>query len=199
MEVKQMRKSLVVIALAITLVATGAAFAGIPSASTSTVEREGQGIANCNPDITVVCPASDFGSVLVTVTVRNVYGDPLPDKIVDCYPNVVSGTFCFCPGEDSKQDTTDANGQVFFTFSDFGGCGDLEFGAECEGVIFNASPTIYIASFDNNGDCTIGLPDFINFANVYGTADACSDYNCDGTVGLSDFISFANHYGHSCP
>ncbi len=194
-----MRNSVLAIGLIAILLVAGTAFAGIPSASTSTVEREGQGTPECNPDVAVICPASDMGQVYVTVTVRNVYGDPLADKVVNCYPSVVSGGFCFCPGEDSKQDTTDSNGQVFFTFSDFGGCGDLEFGADCEGVVFNPSATIYIASPDNNGDCTVGLPDFISFAGVYQTADACSDFNCDGTVGISDFIIFAGHYNHTCP
>ncbi len=192
-----MKKLSILTMVVLALLMSGVAFAGIPSASTSTVEREGQGIGPCNPDVTVICPASDMGSVLVTVTVRNVYGDPLPDKVVTCYPTT-SG-FCFCPGEDSKQDTTDSNGQVFFTFSDFGGCGDLEFGAECEGVVFNPAPTIYIASPDDNADCEVTLLDFADFAGAYGTSDPCFDYDCDGTVALTDFADFAGHYAHTCP
>jgi hypothetical protein len=184
----------------LSLMVTGAAFAGIPSASTSTVEREGQGTPDCNPDAAVVCPLSDAGLVYVTVTVRNVYGDPLPGKIVDCYSIVVSGgPFCFCPGEDPQQSTTDVNGQAFFSFTDFGGCGDLQFGAECEGVVFTPSPSIFVLSPDGNGDCVVNLTDFIAFAGVYNTVFPCFDFNCDGIVNLTDFIFFAGHYNHACP
>jgi hypothetical protein len=198
MEVDQMRVFAVVVIM--TLVFAGAAFAGIPSASTSTVEREGQGApGTCDPDIAVVCPASDMGTILVTVTVRNVYGDPLPGKTVDCYALPVVGTFCFCPGESLQTDVTDINGQAFFYYTDFGGCGDLQFGAECEGVVFTPSPVIEVRSPDANGDCVVNLTDFIYFAGVYLTADACADYDCSGLVDLSDFIVFASHYGHACP
>ncbi len=182
--------------MAVLLIA-GAVYAGIPSATTSTVEREGMGTPDCNPDVAVVCPAGDMGYVRVTVTVRNVYGDPLADKEVTAYP--VGSGFCFCTGEDSKVDTTDANGQVVFDFMLFGGCGDLQFGADCEGVTFNPSSSIYIASPDGNGDCSVDLSDFITFAGIYLSTDTCFDFNCDGSVDLSDFIAFASHYIHACP
>lgn len=181
------------------LLVAGAAVAGVPSSSTSTVERAGQGTPPCNPNTAVVCPAGDIGSVLVTVTVRNVYGDPLPGKLVNCQAVPVTGAFCFCPGETPQSGTTDVNGQVFFTFDNFGGCGDLQFGADCEGVIFIPSPTIYIASPDNNGDCVVNAIDLSVFAAAYGTANPCHDYNCDGVVNAIDLSIFAAHYGHVCP
>jgi hypothetical protein len=48
------------------LLVAGAAMAGVPSSSTSTVDRAGQGTPACNPNTAVVCPAGDMGSVLVT-------------------------------------------------------------------------------------------------------------------------------------
>jgi hypothetical protein len=184
----------------LSLAFVGAASAGIPSASTSTVVAVASGNPDCNPGTAVICPASDMGQIDVTVTVRNIYGDPLPGKTVTCYANVVSGgPFCFCPGEDPQVGVTDANGEVVFVYHDFGGCGELNWYADCEGVVLGPSGTIYIASPDNNGDCVVNLVDFGNFAGVYLGADACSDYNCDGIVNLIDFGIFAGHYLHACP
>jgi hypothetical protein len=179
----------------------GVASAGIPSASTSTVERIAEGRPGCDPDVGVVCPASDMGWIKVTVTVRNIYGDPLPGKIVDCYAiwSDPPYTFCFCPGETPQTDTTDDYGVVVFYFSDFGGCGDIQFGAECEGVVFDPCPLIYVASPDSNGDCQVNVVDFGNFASSYYTTDPCCDFNCDGIVDVIDFGIFASHYFHMCP
>jgi hypothetical protein len=198
-EVKEMRLLLVSAVLVLALALTGVAFASVPDAGTSTVEREGQGSASCNPDTAVVCPASDMGSVMVTVTVRNRYGDPLPSKSVDCWAEEITGTFCWCPGESLQTDTTGPTGEAFFFFTDFGGCGDIQFGAQCEGVMFTPSPTIFVASPDINGDCAVNAIDFSLFASSYGTADPCCNYNCDGAVDAVDFSLFAQHYGHVCP
>jgi hypothetical protein len=183
----------------LSLAVAGVATAGIPNASTSTVEREGQGIPGCDPDIAVVCPASDMGMIQVTVTVRNIYGDPLPGKIVDCWAIEVAGPFCWCPGESLQTDTSDINGQCFFYFHNFGGCGTIQFGAQSETVVFTPSPTIEVRSPDINGDCIVNLTDFIAFASMYLTANPCGDYNCDGIVNLTVFIVFASHYLHVCP
>lgn len=187
------------VCLAVVLFA-GAAMAGVPSANTSTVERAGQGTPPCNPNAAVVCPFGDLGSVLVTVTVRNVYGDPLPGKTVNCQAQVVTGTFCFCPGESPQTGVTDLNGQAFFTFNNFGGCGDLQFGADCEGVVFIPSSTIYIASPDNNGTCNVDALDLSVFGVNYGVSGVpCHDYNCDGTIDALDLSVFGASYGHACP
>lgn len=183
----------------LSLALAGAAFAGIPSATTSTVEREGQGTPACNPDVAVICPASDLGSVMVTVTVRNIYGDVLPGVTVNCYATPVTGTFCFCPGETPQTDVTDINGECIFYFTDFGGCGDLQFDADADGIVLMPSPTIYIASPDGDGDCDVDLTDFIAFAAAYQTAYPCFDFDCSGLVDLPDFITFASHYQHTCP
>jgi hypothetical protein len=199
-----MRLLSVSVFIILSLVFVGAAFAGIPNASTSTVVAEGYGWPDCDPDVAVVCPASDMGSARITVTVRNIYGDPLPGKTVTVYaipPDTC--TFCFCPGEDPQVGVTDGNGVVVFYYTDFGGCCDLQWGAECEGVILGPSNFIYIASPDNNGDCQVNLVDFGNFAADYGKTvppgSKCHDYNCDGVINLIDFGTFALHYFHQCP
>jgi hypothetical protein len=199
-EVKKMRLLGVIGVLILTFSVAGVALAGVPSATTSTVERAGQGTPACNPNTAVVCPKGDLGSVLVTVTVRNVYGDPLANKVVNCLATPVTGTFCFCAGQTPQVDTTDVNGKAYFTFIKFGGCGNLQFDANCEGVIFNPSPTIYIASPDNNGTCKVDGSDLLNFAAAYGKLGLpCHDYNCDGKTDGIDLLGFAQHYGHQCP
>jgi hypothetical protein len=112
---------------------------------------------------------------------------------------VVSGTFCFCPGETPQTGITDSNGQVFFTFNNFGGCGTLRFGADCEGVVFIPSPTIYVASVDNNGTCNVDALDLSAFGTAYGSNIPCHDYNCDGVVNALDLSVFGSNYGHACP
>ena len=195
-----MRVLSVWVVVILSLVFVGAASAGIPNASTSTVVAVGEGVAACNPDVTVVCPASDYGWIKITVTVRNIYGDPLPGKTVTCYC-IVPDTcdICFCPGEDPQVDVTDANGEVDFYYTDMGGCCDLEWGAECESVILGPSNTIFVASFDIGNDCIVELIDFGEFALAYYSSDPCFDYNCDGVVELIDFGEFALHYYHQCP
>ena len=187
----------VVCALVLVLGLTGVAFASVPDAGTSTVEAEAQGTA-CDPDTAVVCPASDFGWILVTVTVRNRYGDPLPGKVVDCWA-IELCEFCWCPGESLQTSVTDSTGAAYFVFSDFGGCCDLQFGAQSEGVIFNPSNVIAVKSPDRNADCFVNAVDFSLFAAVYGTSDCCFDLNCDGFVDAVDFSLFAAHFGHGCP
>ena len=175
------------------------ASASVPSASTSTVECEAQGPSSCVPTSVVVCPASDIDNIHVTVTVRNVYADPLPGKTVDCYAIEVTGDFCWCVGESLQTDVTDTNGQAFFDFTDFGGCGDVQFGATCEGVVFVPCAAIFVASPDIDADCVVGLADFAMFAAGFGGTDPCLDYDCTGVVGLADFAIFAAHFGHVCP
>jgi hypothetical protein len=139
-----------------------------------------------------------MGAVYVTVTARDCYGTPLSGVGVTCYPYYEEG-FCFCTGEDSKSDITDINGQAFFTFSKFGGCGELEFWASFWGVLAGPSLPVFIASPDANGTCGVDLIDFTMFAESYLGENPCFDFNCDGIVDLVDFGEFASHYLHSCP
>jgi hypothetical protein len=94
---------------------------------------------------------------------------------------------------------TNGSGVVQFTFNNFGGCGTLQFGADCESVVFTPSPTIYIASPDNNGTCSVNGVDLTIFAAAYGTSNPCHDFNCSGVVDGIDLTLFATHYGHVCP
>ena len=50
---------------------------------------------------------------------------------------------------------------------------------------------------DLNGDCAVGLSDFITFRENYGSSGPIGDLNDDGHVGLSDFVIFRQNYGKS--
>jgi hypothetical protein len=93
----------------------------------------------------------------------------------------------------------DASGPfVTFTYTLLGGCGNISFAVEStySGTAF--TPPTFVVSPDIDGDCQVSLADFIHFAGSYQTADPCCDYDCSGTVGLVDFVTFANHYLDGC-
>lgn len=190
-----------ILLLSAILIVVSAAYAQptLPDPPLSTVEVEAPGMP-C-PGVARACPGGDqVGAPVVTVTVIDMYDMPIADAEVECAatwspPDV----FCFCPGEAVQHDSTDADGVVRFTFDNFGGCGEIAFGAECRGVVLYPSPTIYVCSPDCNGDCQVTLHDFAVFATHYLEAWACCDYDCDGLVTLADFGIFASHYQHACP
>jgi hypothetical protein len=187
---------LLLVALCVSLVGFGIAQAGVPCPDVSTVVAEGDG--GTTPDA-VVCPAGDFDGVVVTVTAIDCFDMPVPDMPVTVYPDPDAVGFCFCPGEDAREDTTDAAGVVTVVFARFGGCGELSWHADGRGVIIGPSQPILISSPDNfHNDCDVNLSDFVWFAGHYQGADPCCDYNGSGTVNLTDFIAFASHYTHSC-
>ncbi|MFH1220622.1 MAG: hypothetical protein V1694_09255 [Candidatus Eisenbacteria bacterium] len=191
--------SLVALGLGFVSALLPAPAAGVPCAGTSTVVAVGEGTPGCNPNIPVVCPAGDKGMVKVTVTVRDCYGTPLANQSVTCNAIPASGAFCFCTGEDPQVGRTDNNGQVFYVYDNFGGCGDLQFSAVCQGVTLGPSNIVSIRSPDSDGSCSVNSVDLSRFASRYGTTDTCCDYNCDGIVNSIDLSTFALHYGHVCP
>jgi hypothetical protein len=180
-------------------VSVGFAQPTIPDPPLSTVEVEAPGMP-CS-DVALVCPAGCAGGApLVTVTVIDMYGMPITGAEVECAATwAAPQVFCFCAGEDVQRDSTDEDGVVRFLFNDFGGCGEIAFGAECRGVVLYPSPTIYVSSPDCNADCRVSLHDFAVFALHYLETYPCCDYDCDGGVTLADFGIFASHYMHECP
>jgi hypothetical protein len=169
---------------------------GIPCPDLCTVEAVGDG--DVAPEA-AVCPQGDFDGVIVTVTAIDCLGEPVPGMEVTVYPDPDITGFCFCPGEETKVDSTDLAGIMTVVFERFAGCGELRWYAEGRGVIMPASDPIFINSADfSNGDCQVNLSDFVYFAGRYQGADPCCDFNRDGSVSLTDFIGFAAHYGDAC-
>lgn len=189
------------------LLISGVALAGVPCAGTTTVVATGSG--SCAPGA-AICPNGDYDIVNVTVTVKDCYGTPLAGQMVTVNATPAGTPFCYCPDgeaapndfEDSKiVGPTNASGVTSAVFSKFGGCGDMEFYATIGTVIAGPSVSIYIASPDNDGNCSVGLVDFGNFALAFPAAaphDPCMDYNCSGDVDLVDFGQFALHFNHNC-
>lgn len=172
---------------------------GVPCTGTSTVVPSAQGTSGCDPNIGVVCPAGDKGLIQVVVTVKDCYGTPLAGKTVDCHAQPVSGTLCFCAGQNPQTGVTNVNGEVTYNFIRFGGCGSVQFTAVVQGVTLGPSVAIGARSPDITGDCLVNALDLSRFGLIYGTADPCGDYNCDGTVNALDLSVFGIHYGHVCP
>jgi hypothetical protein len=173
-----------------------AAQAGVPCPDLSTVEAVGDGDAT--PEA-AVCPAGDYDGVVVTVTAIDCFGEPVPGMEVTVYPDPEATGFCFCPGEETKSDSTDSAGMMTVVFDRFGGCGYLQWHAEARGVIMFPSDPIFVNSPEGYGnDCEINLMDFVYFATHYLGTEPCCDYNRDGFVNLADFIHFAEHYSHTC-
>jgi hypothetical protein len=151
--------------------------------------------------VALACPGGNqIGAPVVTVTVIDMYAMPIVGAEVECFATwSAPDVFCFCPGEEAQVGITDEDGVVVFTFNEFGGCGQMAFGAECRGVPLFPSPQIFVCSPDCNGDCVVNLYDFGYFATYYLEAEPCCDYDCDGLVTLADFGTFALHYSHACP
>ncbi len=170
-------------------------FAGVPCQDFCTVEAAGDGDVAPNA---VVCPMGDRDAVIVTVTVSDCFGVPISGMEVIVYPDPEAAGFCSCPGEETKQDTTDVNGMLTVEFARFGGCGSLRWYAEARGVVMFPSVPIQIVSSDIDGSCEIDLFDFVRFATQYSGQDPCCDYDFDGGVNLTDFIRFSEHYSHTC-
>jgi hypothetical protein len=186
------------------LLVSGMALAGVPCASTTTIVATGD--STCAPGA-AICPNGDYDNVIVTVTVRDCYGTPLPGHTAVVQASPAGAPFCYCPDgepppndyEDTKiSPATNGAGVTTVVFAKFGGCGDMQFYAQVGTVLAGPSVAIYIASPDNNGDCVVDLIDFGNFATGYFGTDPCHDYNCDGVVDLIDFGNFATHYFHTC-
>ena len=200
-----MYKKVLIACAGLVLLISGIALAGVPCAGTTTVVATGSHVS-CAPDATL-CPNGDYHTVDVTVTVKDCYGTPLAGQMVTVNASPPGSPFCYCPdGEPVPHDYSDSkivgptgsSGVVVATFDKVGGCGDMVFWATTAGVTAGPSLSIYIASPDNNGDCSVDLIDFGNFALAFTTADPCSDYNCDGLVDLIDFGNFAQHFTHHC-
>jgi hypothetical protein len=174
----------------------GTVVGGVPCAGTSEVNPAGNGY--CSPDA-AVCPAGDLDDITVTVVVRDCYGTPLAGQMATVYPQVLSGTVCICPGEDSKTvGPTDVTGTTYAHFNRLGGCGYIDFYAQVGTVIIGPSIIISLASPDATGDCQVDLIDFGEFALSWHTSEPCGDYNCDGIVDLVDFGTFALNWQHVC-
>ena len=175
------------------LLVSGMAFAGVPCAGTTTVVATGDDV--CAPGA-AVCPAGDLHTVNIVVTVRDCYGAPLSGQMVDVFSTTPG--FCFCVSPQTVG-PTDVTGTTTAYYTEFGGCGGVQFYATIGTVTAGPSVAITIGSPDGDGDCDVDLVDFGIFANNYFSAATCSDYNCDGIVDLIDFGIFANHYFHACP
>ena len=84
--------------------------------------------------------------------------------------------------------------------------GDLSRGGATESVTLTARVDLSSGpSADFDGDGSVGISDFLQFVNHFGTSrggagyDAKYDLDSDGTIGISDFLVFVNNFGSQAP
>jgi len=169
------------------------ALAGVPCTGTSTVVAT-ENSAPCAAG-GAFCPAGDFNTVTVTVTVLDCYGTALSGKSVTV-SLAGAANLKFQAADSSKALTTNISGQATATYNKIGGCGNLAFSAVCQGVTFTTSNTLYCSNVDNNGSGACDGTDLSIFASHYGRTDRpCSDFNCSASVDGTDLSIFASHFG----
>jgi C1A family cysteine protease len=150
------------------------------------------------------CPAGDgLPYEYVKVTVKDQSGAPMAGIAADQITLTASpaggtayyGDFaCTCSPADGE---TDANGEIRFGVTgETSISGDIQIGATVSGVALNDLEVLPAISYDIRVDGVVDLPDFIDFAEDYNTANGRSDFDWNGTVALPDFIEFAGHYQH---
>jgi len=198
------KKLLVACVGAAALLAAGVAMAGVPCASTSTVDvsvlHKTDGTYCPGPTDGAFCPvAGDQDTVHIDVVIQDCYGNVLAGRSVSV--NVPTG---FRVDDLPAPVDTDGLGEASFTFSYCGGCGFAQYGVTVDGVSLQGN-LIYQASFDNfpegAPDGVVGLSDFAKFSvdlwasEDPGPLDPCGDYDCNGAVGLGDFAKFSSHFG----
>ena len=72
-------------------------------------------------------------------------------------------------------------------------------------INFNAAPSPSPSSPDFDGDGTVGIPDFLEFVNHFGTSrgdagyDAKYDLDSNGAIGIPDFLIFVDSFGKPAP
>ena len=63
---------------------------------------------------------------------------------------------------------------------------------EGSAYIYRTPQATLLQRADADGNGIIGIPDFLAFVEVFGTADSRFDFDDDGTVGIPDFLIFVN-------
>jgi hypothetical protein len=163
-----LKKLLIPIGIVALMAFGSIALAGVPCSGTSTVVAT----ENSTPCLAggAFCPAGDYNTITVTVTVLDCYGTALSGKSVTITPNGDTSVRFKGAADSSKTSSTNVSGQVTATYNKIGGCGNLKFLATCQAITLGPSNSLYCANVDNNGSG-----------------------KCDGT----DFTIFAGHLGNS--
>ena len=137
----------------------------------------------------------------ITVTVRDINGDPLflfPAS--DIWLDSNSKALALCPGGTNADGDTDINGETEFTNALFAGCQGSGAIVVINGQAINAPIDMLFNSPDINCDKQVNLTDVVLFANnYYGTYDYRSDFYWDGVLNLSDIVLLAQNMQAVCP
>lgn len=166
--------------------------AGVPEPNMSTVSPADAlgGLFACPPR-PVAHPAS-----IVTVTIRDVFGVPVPGAVVAIVP--AAGTLLVCPTA-VLSGMTDAAGQVQL-LAGMGGCAANMMwagGLSANGIAIRRWASIKTPDWDGGAaNGMVNLTDLVQFAREFnGLVPAvCHDYDNNGIVSLPDLILFAQAF-----
>lgn len=169
----------------------------------------------CNDSLMLSPNGNGDAPLVITVTVRNGSGDPVPgvpagEVVVDAVGVSSNGRdFYFCSSASNTEqfvstDPTDANGETTITVGEVGGCGTISLTTSAQGVPLIAQPTVNVRSPDINGDGQVQFYDTFIYIQMLSEASGdCGNLNwsADGTVDFNDTIKYLQHLGTfaKCP
>ena len=161
--------------------------------------------AGALPVIAIPETGLNFGDVEVgrsgtaTLTIRNDGEGPL--QVTDLQSDVTGVTFSrtsFTVAANSSETVTVTigpgsegafAGSIQVSSSDPSN-GVLSIPLQATGILTPADPRT-----DFNGNGTVDFPDFLEFAQAFGSTESKYDLNGNGTVDFADFLTFADSFG----
>lgn len=143
------------------------------------------------------------GADLVTVTVRDACGSPVPGAVVAIDLSGCSGLCIDSP--DGLSGVTNASGVVQLD-PRVGGCADCPITITVNGVVIRTFNRVVSADWDgSSADGLVNCRDYLHFQPILaaGVFDDCTDFNGDGLVNIQDSIILApiinSHAANSVP
>lgn len=176
--------------VAVILMLTTTAFAGIPDADLSTV--------SIDDDCLYYCPQGDGQSGIVTVTALNAAGNPLPGiQAADIHFNVGGAPVLVTPIDTE----TDAAGQFDASYDmTSGDCATYTLTVTIYTVTLSTTVDVRLRDVDMNHLGCVDGTDGAMFGLEWNTAGPCADFDCNGVVEGIDGAIFGLHWAHgTCP
>jgi len=135
------------------------------------------------------------------ITVRDFYGNPVPNAFVELIFNTLCrDPLCTC-NEPFANGYADENGYIELNIK-AGGCCEAQDAVTIIANGINLRYYDWVVSPDHNGeegDCAVDLADFATFANAMMSGMAgCADMTGDGAVNLADFVGFRDGWMREC-
>ena len=154
----------------------------------------------------MVCPGGDRDTVKVHISILG--SDGLPTQHIpaeDMLLIILQDSLYLCSG-DTIEAISDGSGHGLndFSFSDFGGHGQIKITASVMGILSKDTLTVTIKSPDYVPSGYVNLADLSCWATAY--PSACGDpnyvpwfdFDSNCIMNLVDFVLFCDHWLHHC-